>query len=88
MKKWFLIILTSVILGLSANAYAAVELNTATQEELETLDGIGPVKAQAIIDYREKHLGFRTIEELDKVEGIGPQTINKIRKDISIWEPY
>jgi len=52
MKK---IILTLVaFLSFSISAIAAVNINTATQAELESLQGVGPVKAQAIIDYRKK----------------------------------
>ena len=52
MKKLLLAIVT--FLSFSLSAFAAVNINTATQAELETLDGVGPVKAQAIIDYRKK----------------------------------
>lgn len=56
-----------------------ININTATQEELETLPSIGEVRAQAIITYREEHGGFRTIDELKEVSGIG----DKIFADIS-----
>lgn len=53
-----------------------VNVNTATAEELvETLKGIGPKKAQAIIDYRTKHGPFTTLEQLKEVKGIGPATL-------------
>lgn len=56
-----------------------ININTATQEELESLPSIGEVRAQAIITYREEHGGFRTIDELKEVSGIG----EKIFADIS-----
>jgi competence protein ComEA len=49
-----------------------VHLNSATQAELEELDGIGPALASRIIEYRDQHGGFASVEELDEVSGIGP----------------
>ena len=48
-----------------------VNINTATAEELETVTGIGPVLAQAILDYRAEHGDFQTLDELLEVRGIG-----------------
>lgn len=61
-----------------------ININTASAEELETLSGIGPVKAQAIVDYRNEHGLFRTVDELINVPGIGPQTLEGIRDQISL----
>lgn len=63
----------------SSQSGALININTATQEELESLPSIGEVRAQAIIAYREEHGGFRTIDELKEVSGIG----DKIFADIS-----
>lgn len=54
-----------------------VNLNTATVEQLETLPGVGPVTAQAIVSYRAGHR-FTRVEELQEVEGIGPKTYAKL----------
>ena len=74
-----------VVLALFAlNAIAAVNINTANQAQLESLNGIGPVKAKAIIDYRAKNGPFKTVEDLEKVDGIGPGTLDKIKADVSV----
>ncbi len=73
-----------VLLSLSLSAIAAVNINTATQAELESLDGIGPKKASAIIEYRKKNGGFKSVDDLKNVEGIGNATLDNLRKDISI----
>jgi competence protein ComEA len=52
-----------------------VNLNTATLEQLDTLDGVGPGIAQRILDYRRQHGGFRRVEELGEVPGIGAKRL-------------
>ena len=54
---------------------APVNLNTATLEQLDTLDGVGPGIAQRILDYREQHGGFSRVEELGEVPGIGAKRL-------------
>ncbi|MCX5991094.1 MAG: ComEA family DNA-binding protein [Chloroflexi bacterium] len=61
-----------------------VNINTASAAELETLSGIGPVRAQAIIDYRNGNGLFRTIDDLINVPGIGPKTLEAIRDQITV----
>lgn len=82
MKKIVFALVT--FLSLSFSAFAGVNLNTATQAELESLNGIGPVKAQAIVDYRKKNGGFKSVDELEKVDGIGAITLEKVRKEVSV----
>lgn len=80
MKKFFTLLL---VLGLASfNALADVNINTATQAQLETLHGIGPGKAKAIIDYRAKNGPFKSLDDLDKVKGIGPGTLKHLKSDI------
>ncbi|HET9651605.1 MAG TPA: ComEA family DNA-binding protein [Usitatibacter sp.] len=68
-------------------AFAAVNVNTADRQELETLKDIGPVKAQAIVDYRAQHGPFRSLEDLDKVPGIGKATLAAIRNEVTFSGP-
>jgi competence protein ComEA len=68
----------------SLSAFAAVDINTATLEELQTLTGIGPDKAKAIIDYRTKNGSFETVEDLQKVSGIGAKTMEKLGDSITV----
>ena len=61
-----------------------VNLNTATQAELETLTGIGPSKALAIIEYRETTGKFQQIEDLKNIPGIGDKTFEKLQDSITV----
>jgi competence protein ComEA len=63
---------------------APVNLNTATETELEALDGVGPATAQKIIAYREEHGGFRSVDELDEVSGIGPRKLELLRPQVTL----
>ncbi len=61
-----------------------VNINTATKEQLMTLDGIGEVKAEAILEYRRENGNFRSLDELLEVKGIGEKTLEKIRNSIIV----
>lgn len=65
-------------------AYAAVDLNTANQAELEAVKGIGPAKAEAIISYREKNGGFKSVDELVKVKGFGKASVDKLKGQFEV----
>jgi competence protein ComEA len=60
-----------------------VHLSTATLEELDALAGVGPVTAQKILDYRQKHGAFTSVDELDAIPGIGPARIEQLRDAVA-----
>jgi competence protein ComEA len=68
-------------------AVAAVNLNTATKDELIALPGIGPAKAQAILDYRKANGAFKTVEELKDVKGIGAKRFEKLKAELTVGGP-
>ncbi len=61
-----------------------INLNTATLEQLDSLQGIGPVTAQQILDFREQQGGFSDVEELDQVPGIGEATMASLRDKVTV----
>ena len=61
-----------------------MNLNSATESDLQTLPGIGPSKALAIIEYRETNGSFKTIEELMEISGIGEKTFEKLKEHITV----
>lgn len=63
----------------SATASGPFSLGTATVEELDTIEGIGPVTAQSIVEYRDQHGGLSSIDQLDEIDGIGPATMDALR---------
>jgi competence protein ComEA len=83
MRKAGILILASMVLPVVAYA-ATININTATAAQLDTLPGIGPTKAAAIVDYRTKNGAFTTIEDIQKVSGIGPVTFSNIKNSITV----
>jgi competence protein ComEA len=65
--------------GATATADGPISLGSATVEQLDTIDGIGPVTAADILDFRDSHGGLSSVDELDELSGIGPATMEALR---------
>ncbi|MGB3785047.1 helix-hairpin-helix domain-containing protein [Priestia megaterium] len=68
----------------TSNDQPLVNINTANTDELQTLNGIGPSKASAIVSYREENGLFQTVEDLGQVSGIGEKSLEKIKAQIMV----
>jgi competence protein ComEA len=69
--------------GASADSAAGpISLNTATPEQLDQLDGVGPVTAQKILDYRKEHGGFSSVDDLKQIGGIGPKRFEALKDKV------
>lgn len=72
---------------MSAPAGAAINLNTATVAQLETIPGIGKATAERILEYRQKNGGFKKVEDLMNVRGIGEKSFLKMKPLITVVAP-
>lgn len=79
--------LTTIFLLLFTAAIAmagALNINTATSAQLQTLTGIGLTKANTIVTYRDAHGPFKTVDDLTQVKGIGAKTLERLRNAITV----
>jgi competence protein ComEA len=70
--------------GSTGSTGGLVNINTADEPTLETLNGVGPVLAAAIIQYRTEHGPFTSVDQLDEVSGIGPATLEDLRSQVTV----
>jgi competence protein ComEA len=78
------LVLLATVPGFAAER--AVNLNTASVADLEALNGIGPAKAQAIVEYREKNGAFKSVEDLKMVRGIGDKLFEQLRPQVTVGQ--
>ncbi len=83
-KDEFEIVSNGINEGEVANEKGMVNINTATQTQLEELSGIGPSTASSIISYRQENGKFKSIDEIKNVSGIGEAKYNKIKNYICV----
>jgi len=84
-KKGFLAVLLAIMLSASlAFAGDKININTATMEQLQTLNGVGQSTAMAIIKYREENGAFKAVEQLANVKGIGEKKVSKWSESLSV----
>ncbi|KLT72987.1 topoisomerase [Neisseria arctica] len=81
MKKIIFVVLSFFNIGW---AMAAVNINSATAEELKALPGIGAAKAAAIVEYRQQNGNFKTVDDLKNVKGIGDSIVNRLRDEATV----
>lgn len=88
MKRILSRLATAIVLSLGGMslALAAVNINTATVAELDAIKGIGPSKAQAIVDYRSKNGAFKSLDDLKNVKGFGEKSIGKLKGELVIGD--
>jgi len=70
--------------GTSNGGTSLVNINTATEQQLETLSGVGPVLAGSIVQYRTQHGPFHSVQDLLDVNGIGPATLEELRPQVTV----
>lgn len=82
MKKLLMVLIA--FFAFSGIATAAVNLNSASKAELETVKGIGPQKADAILDYRKKNGPFKKVDDLRNVSGFGDKSVENMRSELTV----
>jgi competence protein ComEA len=70
--------------AVAGSSGAPVNLNSATAEQLDTLDGVGPATAQKILEFRQQHGGFSSIDDLSQIPGIGPKRLESLRAQVTV----
>lgn len=88
LKGLFAALLFSIGIGVASNGLAQdiapINVNSADLELLDELPGVGPSRAEAIIEEREANGDFENAEDLTRVSGIGPATVDRMRDQVTV----
>lgn len=88
MKRLYVAVLAAFLVMVPAVYAASVDINTADVQTLnKEITGIGPTRAQAIVDYRTKNGPFKSVDDLIKVKGVGKATVEKNRANLTVGSP-
>lgn len=87
LPQWMATIFLALSLSTAVLAQDKIDINTATQNQLEMLNGIGPSTAAAIIDYRQQHGAYKQVEDLINVKGIGEKKFMRIVDSVMASSP-
>lgn len=85
LKHTFLAAVAALMLSFGS-VYAAdkIDLNNASNEELQMIDGVGPATAEAVVEYREANGGFESMDEVQNVNGIGEKKATQLSEQATI----
>ena len=76
--------LLGAVLASTQLTWAAVNINTASVDELDAVKTISPAKAKAIVDYRTAHGPFKSLDELKKVKGFGEKSVARVAHELTV----
>ena len=84
LRRFVLCAVALVCAAAALPSQSAVNLNTASRDELVTVPGIGPSKAQAIVEHRKTHGPFKTVDDLKQVKGFRDKLVERLRPELTV----
>jgi competence protein ComEA len=84
LHRSFVVALALALAAAAPCAHSAVNLNTASRDELVTVPGIGPAKAEAIVEHRKAHGPFKSVDDLKQVKGFRDKLVERLRPGLTV----
>ena len=84
LRRFVLAALTLACAAFALPSQSTVNLNTASRDELVTVPGIGPAKAQAIVEHRKSHGPFKSVDDLKQVKGFRDKLVERLRPELTV----